>query len=473
LADLEIKLEIKIPLKPPDPGELLQEILTTPEDAKRFFEISNLQVGPAPNGKYRHWDIVRHLTPPADLTTEEWWLAIKLARRHLYQNLPITAVDGRNFRYAPTDIAYRMLHRIDRDAGGVLKGFEQITDPHMRETYILKSLIEEAITSSQLEGAATTSDVAADMLRRGRDPTDRSEQMVYNNYQAMRFIRQLGDQPLTPHIVLELHRIVASKTLDDPDAAGRLRTAAESIRIIDEYGQVLHNPTEASVLPGRLEAFCRFANERAEDTFIHPVIRAILLHFWLAYDHPFVDGNGRTSRAVFYWAMKTQGYWLCEFVSISSILKKAPTKYSRSFLYTETDENDVTYFILYQLRVLIRAIESLHQYLQAKAQELRQTRLMLQQSNALRTVLNHRQLALVNHALKNPRFVYTIASHRNSHNVSYQTARTDLLQLAELELVHREKSGRTFIFLAPADLHPRLQQFRDGDVIPKSISGRG
>ena len=58
--------------------------------------------------------------------------------------------------------------------------------------------------------------------------------------------------------------------------------------------------------------------------FIHPMIRSIILHFWLAYDHPFVDGNGRTARALFYWSMLRHGYWLFEFISISQIILKGP-----------------------------------------------------------------------------------------------------------------------------------------------------
>lgn len=96
---------------------------------------------------------------------------------------------------------------------------------------------------------------------------------------------------------------------------------------------------------------------------MHPVIIAIVLHSWLAYDHPFVDGNGRTARAPFYWSMLSQGFWLVEFLSISSILRKAPATSSRSFLHAETDENDLTYFILYHLKVIRRAIDELRAYM--------------------------------------------------------------------------------------------------------------
>lgn len=141
---------------------------------------------------------------------------------------------------------------------------------------------------------------------------------------------------------------------------------------------------------------------------MHAVVRATLLHFGLAYDHPFVDGNGRTARALFYWAMAAQGYWLCESTSISRIIKRAPGKYARAFLYTETDEGDTTYFILNQLRVTVRAIEELHTYLEQKAAEIRATRAFIQQSAYLNTAFNHRQLAVLNHAMKNP-----ASSHRS------------------------------------------------------------
>lgn len=61
-----------------------------------------------------------------------------------------------------------------------------------------------------------------------------------------------------------------------------------------------------------MTAMCAFPNGHLPDTFIHPAIRAIILHFWLGYDHPFVDGNGRTARALFYWAMLRQNYSLFE-----------------------------------------------------------------------------------------------------------------------------------------------------------------
>ena len=445
---------MKIPMTPPT----LEDVVTRAADANELLmQLLQIKPGPAPGGKYRHWDTLRHIEPPAGITAEVWWLAIKLARQSLLVDLPLVDKHEVPFRYAVPNVAQQMLMRVDRDASGQIRAAEPVTDAQTRDSYLLKSVMEEAITSSQLEGASTTREVAKDMIQRGRQPETRDERMIYNNYQALLFIRQFTSVPLTPGIVLELHHILTDGTLDNPDAAGRLRRPDEAVHLVDEVGNVLHIPPEAATLERRLAALCDFANKADVDHFMHPVVRAVILHFTLAYDHPFVDGNGRTARALFYWSMARDGYWLSEYISISRILRKGPGRYSRSFLYTETDGNDVTYFILSQLRVILRAVDELNEYLAHKQAEVRATREMIRTSAQLREQLNSRQLGLIRHALRNPDFRYTIESHRTSNNVSYATARSDLLRLAEFGLVEVEKgAGRLMVFVSPPDLKDRI-----------------
>jgi Fic family protein len=451
---------MKIPLRPPPLRELIDSVLAGEHGPKRYAQIMLSGAGPAPGGKYRHWDTLRRIPSEDGSSPEERWLAVKLARHQLYQRLPILDRQGQPFVYALPGIALQMLHQIDRDASGNIRMPEQVTNPHTRDKYLISSLIEEAITSSQLEGASTARRVAKDMILEERKPRTRSEQMIHNNYQAMLFIRRFLGKPITPQTVLELQTILTEETLESPDATGRVRRPDEPIGVVDRLtGTLLHDPPRAEQLEERMQAMCRFANDAASSEFMHPVVRAVFLHFWLAYDHPFVDGNGRTARALFYWSMASQGYWLAEYISISSILRKAPTKYAQSFLYTETDENDVTYFLLYQLKIILRAIEALHQYLSHKASEIRETEELIRRTRALRDRLNHRQLALIDHAMKNDHTQYTVASHRHAHNISYETARSDLLKLAELKLLEQRRLGRAFTFVPPRDLRERLERW--------------
>lgn len=447
---------MKIPLSPPDHDALLKSIVGS-QDAARLGRVLGSGIGTTTNGRYLHWDELRHRKPPNDLSLEDWWLAIKTARRLLYKSVPLRNKAGQPFVFALADPILALLHRIDRDASGQVRLDAPIATSETRDAYLVRSLIEEAINSSQLEGASTTRQAAKEMLRQGRRPRDKSEQTIFNNFLAMRSIAERLEEPLSPEVVLELHSILTRDTLEDPTAAGRLRRANERIDVVDHRDQrVLHIPPHADALPERLEQLCRFANEVDAEPFVPPIIRAILLHFALAYDHPFFDGNGRVARALFYWSALSQGYWLMEFVSISSILKKAPAQYARAYLFTETDASDVTYFIIHQLEAILAAMDGLHTYLQRKARETRDTETMLQDSGALREHLNRRQLTLIRHALQHPGASYNIAGHRQSHAVVYQTARADLLHLVELGLLLQRKIGRAFAFEAPGDLKDRL-----------------
>lgn len=436
----------------PTLDQLLDELQATPDRVGRVFAQANR---PTVEGRYMHWDSIRGRTPPDGLTPREWWFALKLARRPLLRPMPLVDSAGAPFQLAMPDPALEMLHQIDQQAGGEIALAEEVTNPATRDRYLVSSLIEESITSSQLEGANTTRRVAKEMLRSGRPARTNDERMIANNFRAMNAVRSWLGEPLTVERVLELHRIVTDGTLDNPDAAGRFqRPDEERVSVIDPDNNIVFSPPPADQLPERADAMIAFANgEAQQEGFLHPVMRSVLLHFWLGHDHPFEDGNGRTARALFYWSMLRNGYWLAEFLSISRILRRAKMQYGRSFLYTESDERDVTYFALDQLGVILRSIEDLRRYLQRKMQEQREIETILRTSD-----LNHRQIALVSHALRHLDADYTFRSHQMSHGVVYQSARSDLLDLEERGLLTRSQVGKTFHFRPVTDVADRLTE---------------
>jgi len=450
---------MKIPIKPPDFNELLKKVAgTSPEN---LAKVLSYRVQSDPKGNYYHWDKLRHLKlPPYNMSHEEWWLALKFSRRTLYKNIPHADKYGNYFVYAEPDVVRRLLHEVDIHGGGELKASEQVANPNTRDTYLINSLIEEAITSSQLEGAATTRKVAKEMLRQKRKPTNKSEMMIVNHYTAMEFINDISNEELTPELIYELHKILTINTLGNPNAVGKLRISDDIYVCDDRDATTLHVPPKAEELAKRLHNICEFANAKDDSIFLHPVIRAIILHFLLAYDHLFEDGNGRTARALFYWSMLKQGYWTMAFISISRILKAAPAKYARAYLYTETDDNDVTYFIVHQLEVINNAIKDLLKYLERKANELKTVEQLINKSSGLQKLLNYRQIALLNRALKRPESIFYVESHRGAHNVTYDTARTDLLKLVEFGLLEKKKIGKAFVFNALKKLKQKLKSLK-------------
>jgi len=440
---------MKMPKQPPNQDVIWEKIRDDPE---RFFRIYELIKGLPIAGRYLHWDKLRYHQPPEGYSHEEWWYALKRERQFLFKAVPLRDKNDTLFKYLIADPVPEMLHKIDQGAGGFIRMPEQITNPDTKDQYYVGSLIQEAITSSQLEGAATTREIAKEMIKTGRAPRDKSERMIFNNFKTMRRIGKLKNEPLSMELIFLLHQIITDETLRDKSAAGRFRKANERIVVGDMYNEVFHNPPPAQQLESRMATMCDFANCKNTGGFIHPVIRSIIIHFWFAYDHPFVDGNGRVARALFYWSILRHGYWLFEFISISQIILKAPAKYGRAFLYTETDDNDLTYFILYHVDVIHRAIRELHEYIKRRTERLRAIERELRGV----AVLNHRQRALISHALRHPYHQYTIRSHQTSHNVVYQTSRLDLLDLENRGLLINQKIGRTWYFTPVSDLEEKL-----------------
>jgi Fic family protein len=436
----------------PDPEQII--------DRLGFDRLMAAINGPAteePGNRYLHWDKLRRLTPPAGLSNEQWWLKLRLARREVSRSLPLVDEHGNAFGYTLPDLVHRSLHHIDQRGGGEVAMDEVVTsEREAGRRFLVNSLMEEAIRSSQLEGATTSRIIAKDLLRSGREPRDRSELMIANNYRALRLTKEMGDK-LTPEAVLELHRVVTEGTLDNPSAAGRLQLPGEDRVAVfdrDEDQTPIHVPPPAEQLPERLEALCDFANAGDEDRFVHPVVRAILLHFWLAYDHPFEDGNGRTARLLFFWAMHVRGYWLAEYLPISRLIRKAPAQYERAFLETETDGGDTTYFLIHQLGVIEQAINDLHVYLQRKIAEQHTAEAQLSGFDGL----NGRQVALLTHAIRHPEHLYTYEAHAVSHRVTHETARSDLADLADRGLLVLRARSRPHRYEPPTELPDRLKE---------------
>jgi len=448
---------VKLPMPPPKMEQLLEE-KNNKNGSVRLLELISSDAGKEVGGKYLHWDKLRYKVLPEGINDhEEWWMIQKFRRMGMYKTLSFNAIDGKKFKYCTPDFLYQLLSEVDKKASGQVEISEQVNNPSTRDRYLISSLMEEAITSSQLEGASTTQKVAKDMLREKRKPRNKSEQMIFNNYHAMSFIRELKNEKLSKELILLLHKIVTEDTLEDKIAAGRFRTSSDEVAVYHEANNLLlHMPPPAEELDERMDRLCDFANQIEEKgKFLHPVIRSIILHFMIGYDHPFVDGNGRTARALFYWSMIKQGYWMAEYISISKILKNAPTKYAMAYLYTESDDFDMTYFIDFNLRVILRAIESLHEYLARKAAEVKSVELNINNSD-LHKKLNYRQLVLLSHAIRNPAAIYTIETHGSSHNISYPTSRTDLLGLTKLGVIEKFKRGREFVFRAVDNLKEHL-----------------
>ena len=448
---------MKHPATPPNVQKVLDNAVKEPKKVNALIEYSG---GGVSGGSYDHWDKVRFRPLVEPLSAEETWAAIKLKRSGARRPLPFSDKNNQEFYFTQIGSSQRALHEIDSNARGLIGMPGAAATSENRDIYLQKSLIQEPFSSSVLEGAATTREIARKMIEEGRKPKTTSELMVLNNYRAMSFIREHHQDPLTLATIIELHRILTEGTLERPEMVGVLRSPEDDVRVVESVtGETLHTPPSAAQLAKRLKKLCDFANEPTSEKspFLHPIIRAIVLHFMLAYDHPFWDGNGRCARALFYWCVLRHEYWLLEYVSISSVIMKAPTQYGMAFLHSESDDGDVTYFIENQLKVIERSLVDLREYLIEKSKELTALGRAL---GTLERIINRRQLSVVQYLLKRPSARLTIAQHEKLHSVSYLTARADLEALARLKLLTKTKDGVRSVFAAPNNFKDRLRRWK-------------
>ena len=434
----------------------IQKIIVTLEGLKRVFSVGTIpEIQPLiqrANEKYLYWDDVKYRIPSGvNLKAEEVWAYIKFGRDAQRKPAPFADKNDRPFTYLIPDSLYRAISTVDVWSGGLITTDQPVGMP-ARERYIISSLMDEAIASSQLEGASTEYRIAKEMLRSGRKAVGKHEQMILNNWHAMQYIRKHRNEALSLENILELHSILTQNTLDNPEEAGKLRTRDD---IVVEYmGEVVHEPPTSKDIPKRIRAFCEFANRDDEEKWIHPVIKGAMIHFWFAYDHPFIDGNGRTARALMYWYLLRRGYVLFEYLSISKHFLRAPGQYVRAYLYTETDNNDLTYFLVYNLRAIRFALQDVRKYIEHKQKEIARANDLLRSFRGL----NSRQKSLVYHAIQHPDNLYTIEAHRNSHGIGYETARKDMLGLVAKGLLKQEREGkRLYVFIPSEKMMEKLR----------------
>ena len=386
--------------------------------------------------EYLYWDKVKY--KKTQLSPEELWTVVKFDR--WLRSKPVTF--GRyKFSYYATEYIQKLLHHFDLHIGGILGSNIGIAETD-KTKFVINSIMEEAISSSQMEGANTTRKVAKEMIQKERKPKNKSEQMIMNNFLTMRHIVQHKSDDLTSETLLNIHRLISNNTLDEKAEEGVFRNNNEIFVANHSTDEIVHTPPLHVELSDLINDLCKFFNEEGSD-FIHPIIKGIIIHFMIGWIHPFTDGNGRTARALFYWYMLKKGYWLTEYLSISRIIKDTKIQYEKAYLYSEMDDNDLSYFITYHVKTMEKAFEALKVYIGRKQREVMQAAKFAKIPG-----VNERMAQLLKIIYEDADRIFSPKEVENRFNISSYTARADLKQLVELgfmEVIQVNKIKQSFI----------------------------
>ncbi|MBN2854043.1 Fic family protein [Patescibacteria group bacterium] len=407
---------------------------------------------------YLCWDKFKYnKSIPTDIKPEEAWALVKYTRNNLmfrYES-KICDKEGKIFSWLFNLPKFeQFFHEIDLDLGGNLLTAKKDIDDQLRHKFMARGIMEEAIASSQLEGANTSRKIAKQMIVEGRKPKTKDEKMILNSYQAMKLVEEeLKDKKLSYEGLMQLHEIITKGTLDDIKDEGRIRAEGDKVFVMNSAdGTIYHVAPDHKFVKKEIEKLIAYANDELEDNFfVHPVIKAILLHFWVGYLHPFADGNGRLARVLFYWYLLRKNYWGFAYLPLSKIIKNSWAQYRDAYIYSEQDDNDLTYFIDYNIRKIQQAKKEFENYVEDKKRE----NLKMAKISQLKYGLNERQINLLKYFYKSKNTSTTIKIYLNINEISRGTAISDLKELIGHSFLSRKKIGKEVHFY-PTDKVAKL-----------------
>lgn len=438
-------MSIKSPPKRlPNPFAIL--IKEHPEQIGQYMEFNHPLDS---KGRYLHYDSFRFKVGK-DIDATLAWSVVKSARLNRLMPVLNLGEPPKSCSFLYTPAMHRAISACDQHTTtAALEWMCSNIGERKHLQYLLNDLVEdEAISSSQLEGAATTTKAAKDLLKRSRGPRTPDEKMIIGNYKMMNYAWECRSKDLSLEMIFDLHQTGVEGIDDERYQPGQFRND-DNVVVEDGDGAVVHQPPPAKTLEHRLEKIIAWVNTNHTDvnsqSYIHPLVKAIIIHFIIGFEHPFRDGNGRVARALFYWYLFKRGFGAFRYITISTLLKTAPIKYGKSYLYTETDDMDLTYFIDYQCRVISRAIRQFKNSYDETVEKMNQFNTFLYESG-LYGKLTEKQRVVFNVAKSGTAQHFTITNVKENLGCAYNTASTVLNGLVDMKLFVKNKVGNEWIF---------------------------
>ena len=409
--------------------------------------------------KYLYWDEAKYKQTPVGLNPQEAWFLARRFRSLVSSPTPIKTEKGNNFKWIKLPHIDKFLHEIDINSGGqVFASIDTLTDVN-RQKFLSRGILEEAIASSQLEGAHTTRNAARLMIANKREPRNKDEQMILNNYNTiLKIDEDYKNKPLSEELIFELHRMLTNKTIGENET-GRYRRNTDNIVVQGQIGNedyITHTPPSEKFVKSEMSRLINYANDISDEGFFHPIVKAIFLHFWIGYLHPFVDGNGRLARSLFYWYLLRKNYWTFMYLPISLIIKRAPTQYAMAYIYSEQDNCDVTYFFDFHIRKIMQALDDFNEYIDRKMGENKEIDRIINKN----IILSERQKYLLHYVISDSSFYITTTSHATINTITRQTAAKDIQELVNLGFIEGNRDGKYIRYRATNQLRKLAMKLR-------------
>ena len=374
---------------------------------------------------------------PAGLTLTQTEVLLGAVHRLRAISVPLPDFDGQTYWYTMPHDMKSLLRVIDHHCTSGSELDRETSDRRGRR-FLVRALVEEAIATSQLDGANIPYDRAHELVQMDRTPANDAERVIVNAHHLLSELPWFSENALTPDLLLELYERVTEGT--------------EHLEF--DGAELIGGPGATMTRLEVLKQLCAIANYQEDVTAEHPAITALVLLWDLPYWKPFPKYNAAVARILFRLHAAKHNYPVLGLLPISQIAADSPDKepvsvsgphFTRLARYSEVD---MTSHVTSYLRAVHEAIQRLRVQI-ARVRERDEALRELLQSDPL---LNGRQRSILGRALRVPGTKFRIRYHQTTHNIAYSTARADLMELEAKGYLRQEQEGKAFVFVAAEGL---------------------
>lgn len=367
---------------------------------------------------------------PFGRSIDSFWEEELNYRKERAVKLPLHSWDGKEYFYVQTADFLAAADSITKMARYAFP------NPDFKEGFN-ENLVDEAYFSSAIEGAFSTREKAHALIGSGKEPVNKDERMILNNYHALQFVMENLDYGINEGAIIHIGELLTEGTEDASFTSGYRNGP---VYILSPIGEKIYTAPDAKYVRPMMDELLDYLNDRS----VHPIEKAVIAHVFFVTVHPFFDGNGRTARALTYSILLKAGYDFFRLVPISGILSQERSRYYKTLRACQDPENgyDFTYFSNFYAGCLSRTIHSV----QARLCGMEFYRNI---SGKLDPEKDARILKGAYWMVSNDIKTISAEKWKNKFGISFETARKNLLTLEEIGFFKKRTEGHKVFFDIP------------------------
>ncbi|MEW5937050.1 MAG: Fic family protein [Candidatus Thermoplasmatota archaeon] len=298
-----------------------------------------------------------------------------------------------------------------------------------------EALLRSAHSSTSIEGNKLSLEQVSDLAAGRKVMASRKDKQEVLNYLAV--LEHLADFAEKGRIsegsIIELHKQITKEVLDNPKDSGTYRN--RQVYVGDRFtGEIIFMPPKTEEVPQLMRSLVEWLSSE-DSTELEPILVAGIAHYEFVRIHPFVDGNGRTARALAALILLVRGFDIKRFFALDDYYDSDRAAYYAALQSVDQKSLDITKWLEYFTDGVAVSVNAV------KEKILRLSSERLRRDKKGQIALTDRQMKMI--ALLNEKGRVTNRDVRSMLKLSNRGAMDEIKKLIQLGVIKAEGKGRS------------------------------